>query len=219
MKREKKVGIETEAVLEEAGKLGLVLDGDQAGKLAAYLELLEKWNRLTNLVGPREWRAMFATLVVDSIHLAGFLEGLALPEAPRCLDLGAGAGLPGIPLRVLWERGEYHLVEVREKRITFLRLALGTLKLPGTFVFGGRAEDAAQKLGPADLVLSRAFMPWTELLPLARPMLAPGGRVAILANEPAPELPETWRLEAQREYDVAGKSRYFWSVLPASSSM
>lgn len=211
--------IQTQDIQEEARGLGLELAPEQAGKLAAYLELLEKWNRLTNLVGPREWRAMFATLVVDSIHLAGFLEGLALPEAPRCLDLGAGAGLPGIPLRVLWERGEYHLVEVREKRITFLRLALGTLKLPGTFVFGGRAEDAAKKLGPADLVLSRAFMPWAELLPMVRPMLAPGGRVAILANEPAPELPEAWRLEAEREYDVAGKPRYFWSVLPASSSM
>ena len=206
-------------VLSEAGSLGLGPTEAQAGKLAAYLDLLEKWNRSTNLVGPRTWREMFSTLVLDSFHLAGFLETLPLPEAPLCLDLGAGAGLPGIPLRALWQRGTYHLVEVREKRAAFLRVCLGTLKLPGTLVFAGRAQDAAQKLGPADLVLSRAFLPWPELLPLARPMLAPGGKLVVLANEPPPGLPGGWRLTAQLDYEAAGKPRYFWGLEPESISM
>ena len=206
-------------VLDAARACGVAPDETQAGKLAAYLDLLEKWNKSTNLVGPRQWREMFDTLVLDSFHLAGFLEGLSLPAAPLCLDLGAGAGLPGIPLRVLWQRGTYHLVEVREKRVSFLRVCLGTLKLPGTFVFGGKAEDAARKLGQADLVLSRAFLPWPELLPLVRPMLAQGGKVAILANEPPPQLPGDWRLTATQAYEVAGRPRYFWGVEPASISM
>jgi len=206
-------------VLNEARKLGLDPTPEQANSLAAYLGLLEKWNRSTNLVGPRQWREMFSTLVLDSFYLAGFLEGLGLPEAPLCLDLGAGAGLPGIPLRALWQRGTYHLVEVREKRAAFLRVCLGTLKLPGTFVFAGRAQDAAQKLGAADLVLSRAFLPWPELLPLARPMLAPGGTLVILANEPPPDLPGDWRLAAEQTYEAAGKPRYFWGLEPASISM
>lgn len=206
-------------VLDEARNLGLQPTPEQAGSLAAYLGLLEKWNRSTNLVGPRGWREMFSTLVLDSFHLAGFLETLPLREAPLCLDLGAGAGLPGIPLRVLWRRGTYHLVEVREKRAAFLRVCLGTLKLPGTFVFAGRAEDAAQKLGAADLVLSRAFLPWQELLPLVRPMLAPGGKLVVLANEPPPDLPLGWRLTAQLAYAAAGKPRYFWGLEPASISM
>lgn len=206
-------------VLNEARNLGLQPTLEQAGSLAAYLGLLEKWNRSTNLVGPRDWREMFSTLVLDSFHLAGFLETLPLPEAPLCLDLGAGAGLPGIPLRVLWQRAAYHLVEVREKRAAFLRVCLGTLKLPGTFVFAGRAEDATRKLGAADLVLSRAFLPWAELLPLARPMLAPGGRLVVLANEPPPDLPYGWRLTAQLAYAAAGKPRYFWGLEPASISM
>ncbi len=206
-------------VLQEARGLGLAPTEEQAGKLAAYLDLLETWNRSTNLVGPRGWREMFATLVLDSFHLAGFLERLSLPQAPLCLDLGAGAGLPGIPLRVLWQRGDYHLVEVREKRVSFLRICLGTLKLPRTFAFAGRAQDAGRKLGPADLVLSRAFLPWPELLPLARPMLAPNGRLAVLANEPPPALPQDWRLCAEQAYEAAGKPRYFWGLEPASISM
>lgn len=207
-------------IRKAAGAEGFDLDEARAGGLAAYLGLLERWNRATNLVGPRAWPEMFTTLAVDSLHLARFLARLPLPEAPRSFDLGAGAGLPGIPLRLVWTAGDYHLVEVREKRVAFLRLALGGLKPPRTFVFAGRAEEAAKALGPADIVLSRAFLPWPELLPLARTLLAPGGRVLVLANEDAPAgpppggLPPGWGLEARQDYAAAGKTRYFWSLIP-----
>lgn len=199
-------------ILKLAESLGLKPTEVQAGALAVYLGMLKKWNKSTNLVAPHNWREMFSSLVLDSFHLAEFLETLRLPEVPLCLDLGAGAGLPGIPLRVLWQRGTYHLVEVREKRMAFLRICLGTLKLPGTFVLAVRAEDAVQKLGAADLVLSRAFLPWTKLLPLARPMLAANGRLVILANKPPPSLPCGWLLTAQLTYAAVGKPRYFWGL-------
>lgn len=194
---------------------GFALGEARTRGLATYLGLLEKWNRATNLVGPRTWPEMFATLAVDSLHLAGFLARLPLPESPRSFDLGAGAGLPGIPLRLAWTAGDYHLVEVREKRVAFLRLALGSLNLPRTFVFAGRAGQAAAALGPADVVLSRAFLPWPELLPLARTLLVPGGRVVVLAGEDAPQdLPPGWALEARQDYKAAGKRRFFWSLIP-----
>ncbi|MFH1914931.1 MAG: 16S rRNA (guanine(527)-N(7))-methyltransferase RsmG [Pseudomonadota bacterium] len=196
----------------------------QAASLADYLGQLVKWNAKMNLVGPSDWRTVFDTLVVDSLYLADFLKGLDLGDAPLCLDLGAGAGLPGIPLRMLWPRGDYWLVESRDKRATFMRSAVGRLGLPATHVFHGRAEEALGKLdrhgqhATADLIVSRAFMPWPELLPFVRPMLRPGGTLVVLANTPPPpepDLPAGWSLADVASYPVAGKTRYFWSLRPA----
>jgi len=210
-------------VAAAARRLGRPVTGAQAASLARYLGQLVKWNARMNLVGPSDWAAVFDTLVVDSLFLADFLQGLALGDGPLCLDLGAGAGLPGIPLRVLWTHGDYWLVESRDKRATFLRSAAGRLGLAATHVFHGRAEEALDRLerhghrATADLIVSRAFMPWRELLPFVRPMLKPGGTVVILANSPPPEaeLPAGWSLADVASYPAAGKTRYFWSLRTA----
>lgn len=194
-------------------------------RVALYLDLLVQWNRKTNLVGPRDAETIFETLIVDSLRLGPFLDTLGLSEAPRCLDLGAGAGLPGIPLRCCWERGEYHLVEVREKRCVFMRLAVGRLGLQRTYVLQSRAEEALTQIAKsegvaeikADLILSRAFMPWAELLPFVQPMLSPGGRVVVLANTPVPEaLPTSWKTLGCTSYrvrtDEGETERWFWGL-------
>ncbi|MEG6506644.1 16S rRNA (guanine(527)-N(7))-methyltransferase RsmG [Nitratidesulfovibrio sp. 1201_IL3209] len=171
--------------------------------LAGYLELLMKWNRVMNLVGTRTWQATFRTLIVDSLHLARFLRSLPLPEAPETWDLGAGAGLPGIPLRAVWQAGIYHLVDAREKRTLFLSNVLARHPLPGTVVFRGRVEEFMPTRPKADCVVSRAFLPWPEVLELVRGHVAPGGVVVFLANEGAPaSLPTGWRVAARAEYAV-----------------
>lgn len=213
----------------EAKRAGFKLAPEQAVALAQYITLLLKWNRAMNLVGRADWPGVFRDLAADSMHLAEFLKGLALPPQPLTLDLGAGAGLPGIPLRVLWPEGDYVLVEVREKRAIFLAQTVAAMKLARTFVQHGRAEVALAGLAGlglshprerADLVLSRAFMPWPKLLPLAAELLAPGGRLVVLANAPPPaelgaELGARLILEAALEYPADGRSRYFWSLAPA----
>lgn len=212
----------------EARRAGFKLAPQQAEQLSRYLTLLLKWNKTMNLVGRADWPGVFRDLVADSLHLAEFLKRLGLPEQPLTLDLGAGAGLPGIPLRVLWPDGDYVLVELREKRAIFLSQTVAALKLARTFALHGRAETALAalpglKLGQprerADLVLSRAFMPWPRLLPLAADLLAGTGRLVVLANEPPPsELSEGaqgFRLADSQEYPADGRSRYFWSLAPA----
>lgn len=90
-------------------------------------------------------------------------------------DLGAGAGLPGIPLRMFWQLGHYYMIEVREKRSFFLNTALTTLGLQNTYVFRGKAEDfmttKVKQNIYADLILSRAFMPFAKMLPFVAPYL------------------------------------------------
>ncbi|MBI5519420.1 MAG: 16S rRNA (guanine(527)-N(7))-methyltransferase RsmG [Desulfovibrio sp.] len=212
----------------EARRAGFSLAPEQAGALSQYLTLLLKWNKAMNLVGRADWPGVFRDLAADSLHLAEFLKGLALPPEPLTLDLGAGAGLPGIPLRVLWAEGDYVLVELREKRAIFLTQAVGALKLARTRVLHGRAEEALAALPGlkiaqerADLVLSRAFMPWPQLLPLAAGLLRPGseegGRLVVLANEAPPveqgrDMGAGFVLASSREYPSESRRRYFWEL-------
>jgi len=193
-----------------------------------------------NLVGRADWPGVFRDLAADSLHLAVFLRALSLPEAPLTLDLGAGAGLPGIPLRVVWEDGDYVMVELREKRAIFLTQAVAVAQLARTHVLHGRAETSLAALAGlklaadgevrADLVLSRAFMPWPQLLPLAAELLAPAGILVVLSNDPPPpelsgelsgEVPDAgtagYRLVGSMEYPSETRTRYFWALSAASA--
>lgn len=163
-----------------AKRAGFELTEETLPPLAGYLGLLIQWNRVMNLVGTRTAEDTFFTLVVDSLHLGRFLrEDVEYSAAPCCWDLGSGAGLPGLPLRMIWQEGDYWLVEAREKRALFLSTVLAKYPLPGTHVFRGRAE--AFMAGPpartADLIVSRAFMPWPGVLELVKGNLNPNGVV------------------------------------------
>jgi 16S rRNA (guanine527-N7)-methyltransferase len=189
---------------------------DALGPLGIYLSLLMRWNRAMNLVGAKNWRDALR-LAADSFFLARFLEGLPLPVHALTWDPGAGAGLPGIPLRMVWQAGEYHMVESREKRAVFLSTVLARLALPRTSAVCERAEHFFARMiaqeRPADCILSRAFMPWEKLLPFVADSLAPGGFVCIAATRPSPEaLPDAWALAAEYAYALDGAQRFFWAL-------
>lgn len=206
-------------------RAGFTLSEETLRPLAAYLELLMQWNRVMNLVGTRTAEETFTTLVIDSLHLATFLDGdwttaTHLQDMPDCWDLGSGAGLPGLPLRMLWQKGTYWMVEAREKRALFLSTVLARTPLPRTNVFRGRVE--AFMAGPpqrtADLVVSRAFMPWPAVLDMVRSSLNPGGVVILLLREDVrqdplwPQQTKIWNLLATTSYE-AGSVRRFLCAL------
>ncbi len=210
-----------------AADLGRTLTREQAQGLSRYLGLLLQWNQRMNLVGPGDWKTVLADLVADSWLLADFLDTLpprpspseGHQKKPLAVDLGAGAGLPGLPLRLFWPHGTYHLVEIRRKRTAFLLQAVAAMGLRQTMVRPERAEQALPALAPVDLCLSRAFLPWPRLLELVRPWLAPEGLVLIMANEAPPEaLPAGWSLLAARGYPSGDKTRYFWSLASVTIS-
>ncbi len=217
--------IKAQEIINIAQKHGLSIASKQADLCVHYLSLLFHYNQRMNLVGKSTWQDIFTSLVLDSFFLAQFLEQIALPKQPLCLDLGAGAGLPGIPLRMLWENGEYWLVEVRSKRCSFMRTALAHLSLQQTFVFEGKAQNALQHIAKqkqktqenclADLIISRAFMPWEKLLPFVRLMLKPKARLVVLANTDVPnkaDFLDTWKVEKTNSYAVENNTRWFWSL-------
>ncbi len=183
--------------------------------LVTYITTLMRWNRVMNLVGASDWQEAARDLVSDCLRLADFLRELPLPQAPLCTDLGAGAGLPGIPLRLVWTDGAYHMVEIRQKRALFLAQMLGTLSLTRTFAHNMDARRFLAGNAP-DLVLSRAFLPWEQVLGLVADNLAGSGWVVFMASAaPAPEevtaKARGFAFRRTLAYRSAGRERCFWA--------
>ena len=193
-------------------KAGFETTPEQAGQLSAYLTLLMQWNKVMNLVGARHWRDALDDLVMDSFHLNDFLRAQvlpALPASPVCWDLGSGAGLPGIPLRILWNEGDYWMVESRDKRTIFLSTVLARSPIAGTHVFHGRAEQFMEGK-KADLIVSRAFMPWKELLAFIKGHLNPGGQIVFLTlEELKADEGMDWTATGHASYKIGKDTRHF----------
>jgi 16S rRNA (guanine527-N7)-methyltransferase len=206
------------AVAEEIERHFRPLGYSEAASLTHYLQLLLAWNRKMNLVGPQDWRTICRSLILDSLHLTDCLASLPLPREPSCLDIGSGAGLPGVPLRILWSAGSYLLVEPRSKRATFLRYAISSLGLERTQVAEIRVEDLPKSHGGADLLLSRAFRSWQEILSTLGHLIGSRGLVLIFSNtswENVAACPEGWQLQRQLSYTVdKDRQRYFWFFSP-----
>lgn len=159
--------------------------------LDRYVEELERWNRSIRLVGPRD-RAGIRLQVIDAV-----LPFLHLPPRFPLLDIGSGAGLPGIPLALLHPQAAILCMEPRAKRVAFLRHACRVLGLTNVRVIPERTERALE-VDPtlAHSVLTataRAVADVASLLDAAFPFLAPGGRVVLpRGGEDSGDLPTGW---------------------------
>lgn len=186
--------------------------GEGRELLAQYISLLLKWNKALNLTGCHTARVFMAELAQDSFQLAKLLENF--PAIKETWDLGAGAGIPGIPLRIFWKAGNYTMVERNQKRCAFLANALGQLNLTNATFWEGSVENFfAHKTTCADAIVSRAFMPWPQLLAVCAPWLKTGGALLVMANNPIEDpLPPGWRLLNQISYRLPAKIRWIWTL-------
>lgn len=183
-------------------------------KLQCYLEMIHTWNKALNLTGYKDKSSFMDCLAIDSFYLADFLNRFEWQNESglEICDLGAGAGLPGIPLRLIWQKGHYNMIEARQKRALFLANAVARLNLPNTSIFRGRAEDFFRNNKPSRCILSRAFMPWQKLISFCVSILARDGVLIIFAHQKCKELPKGWRLKDQYDYKVKNQQRWFWAL-------
>lgn len=146
-------------------------------RLEGLVALLRRWQRIKNLVAPSTLDHVWQRHILDSLQLTALA-----PQALHWIDLGSGAGFPGLVVAaaiVGRDGASVHLVEANGRKAAFLRTAALELGLPVT-VHAARIEDASQTLAePFEVVTARALAPLPRLLPLIAPFVA-GGAVALL---------------------------------------
>ena len=181
--------------------MGAPLTEAGAGKLLEYLRLLNKWNQRFNLTGVSDVSEMLGRHLLDSLSVAPWVSGETV------VDAGSGAGLPGIPLAVLFPEKHFVLVDSNGKKTRFLFQVKLDLGLENIDIEHCRIEDYR---GPADLVVCRALATLAEsavksqhLLSAGTMLLAMKGR---LSGRELTELPSAFSVEFTERVHVPGAS-------------
>jgi 16S rRNA (guanine527-N7)-methyltransferase len=188
-------------IAEGLRELGLAFPPDLQEKMLAYLELIAKWNRIHNLTAIRQIPDMVSAHLLDSLSVATHL------GAQTVLDIGSGAGLPGIPLAMAWPQSEVTLIDSNQKKTAFLQQVKIELDLKNLVVVCGRAE-AQPAEHPFDLVISRAFAELSDFVTVATRLCKPGGTVAAMKgvwpHDEIAKLPDNCRLRMVIPLGVPG---------------
>ena len=168
--------------------LGFPLTDRQKEQYERYFELLVEWNEKINLTAITAKEEVYLKHFYDSI--APILQGLIENQPIRLLDIGAGAGFPSLPMKILFPELDVTIIDSLNKRINFLHLLAEELGLSGVHFYHGRAEDFAQDKAfraQFDLVTARAVARMQVLSELTIPYLKVGGRLLALKASNAPE--------------------------------
>ena len=167
---------------------GFPLTDRQKEQYERYFELLVERNEKINLTAITEKDEVYTKHFYDSI--APILQGLIENQPIRLLDIGAGAGFPSLPMKILFPELDVTIIDSLNKRINFLHLLAEELGLSGVHFYHGRAEDFAQDKAfraQFDLVTARAVARMQVLSELTIPYLKVGGRLLALKASNAPE--------------------------------
>ena len=168
--------------------LGFPFTDRQKEQYERYFELLVEWNEKINLTAITEKDEVYVKHFYDSI--APILQGLIENQPIRLLDIGAGAGFPSLPMKILFPELDVTIIDSLNKRINFLHLLAEELDLSRVHFYHGRAEDFAQDKAfraQFDLVTARAVARMQVLSELTIPYLKVGGRLLALKASNAPE--------------------------------
>lgn len=193
------------ALAAGAQALGVKLDDDQCARLLEFARLLEHWNRAFNLISRRDVDRLLSRHLLDSLSAAPLLGGSEI------MDLGTGAGLPGVPLAIARGDLQFTLVDRSERKMRFVGQVVRALSLNNVSTW---CVDAEAVSGEArfDSVICRAVAGLDAAWALAQARLGPGGRLVIMhrAQHPAAEpaqpltLPAGARLLERRLVEIAG---------------
>lgn len=181
-------------------QLGLQASPEAQQKLLAYLALLQKWNKVYNLTAIRDAQQMVSHHLLDSLAVLPHL------WAGRWLDVGCGAGLPGLVLAVLRPDWSFTLLDSNSKKTSFVQQAGIELGLRNITVVCGRVEGF-QPVEKFDGIISRAFAETADFVGLTQHLLAPEGRWAAMKGAPEQELmrlPSDVRVEKMIPLQVGG---------------
>ena len=191
---------------QECDALDLSLPGDVIDKLLLYLSELKKWNRKINLIGKAHEKEIIEKHFVDSL--------LLLPHVQKCptptlLDVGSGAGFPGLVLKVVYPALALTLAEPRQKRVSFLRHIIRTLELDQVKIIPDRIETGDNQLETAyPIITSRALSTVYEFLALIEHYSPKGGLVICMKGPKAQEEIKEWQTLPQSAFALHNITEY-----------
>jgi 16S rRNA (guanine527-N7)-methyltransferase len=142
-----------------------------------YLQLLLKWNAKINLVSSPDPKIILDRHLLDSLQLVPYIAG-----GEALLDIGSGAGFPGIPLAIAVPGIRVTLAESIKKKVDFLKSSVRDLKLGNVSIIHGRIGPESQ-IGPYDIIVSRGTVSLAKLVPLSLPFLKEEGRIISLKGK------------------------------------
>ena len=159
-----------------ARAVGLRLTNNQLEKFFSYLSLLQTWNSKINLTSIKDPSSIIRLHFLDSLAITPFIS----PNS-RMLDIGSGAGLPGIPVKIALPQKEVVLVESQRKKANFLKEVGRMLGVKGLHIVEGRAETfAPEDIGPFREIVTRALGTLKQTLRIAAPFLCSGGDCLVM---------------------------------------
>jgi 16S rRNA (guanine527-N7)-methyltransferase len=206
-------GLSLEKLLYEGGKaVSCQLSPKSIKIFLFYLKELSDWNKRVNLTGLKEELEIVIELFVDSLAC-----GLAIsPEKNESIiDIGSGAGFPGIPLKIAYPELEVTLLEPRLKKTAFLHHIIGTLSLKNIHVISRSVQDLYRdgsfKL-VYDKVIAKAIKP-DSIFPEALSLLGSSGRAVLCRSKSLSSCEENWGMKVEREIDYELPNEYGRRVL------
>jgi len=168
-------------IVKGCGEFGIAVSPQQCGLMARHAADLLAWNRKMNLTAITEPEDMAVKHYMDSLIPARFI-----PAGSKLLDIGSGAGFPGIPLKIFDSSLILTMLDSVRKKVSFLQYAIGSLSLKDTAAVHGRAEDFGKQPAYAhafDVVICRAFSDLGKFAKLALPFLKPEGRMIAMKGK------------------------------------
>jgi 16S rRNA (guanine527-N7)-methyltransferase len=170
------------------GQLGLDLSDAQIGQLLAYLDLIAKWNKVYNLTAVRDPDEMLVQHLFDSLAAVAPLRRQTGGRPVRLLDVGSGAGLPGVVIAICCPDVRVECVDTVGKKAAFIQQVAAQLQLPNLRGVHDRVENLA---GPYDVICSRAFASLADFVAWSGGSLAEQGVwLAMKGKRPDAELAE-----------------------------
>jgi 16S rRNA (guanine527-N7)-methyltransferase len=210
-----KIGSESwhQLIRQAADTLGVEVDRKASDKFEAHAAELLAWNRKVNLTAITDPREIAIKHFVDSLAPLPLL-----PPGCRLLDIGSGAGFPGIPLKIVMPALQVTLIDAARKRAHFMRHIIRVLQLKGITALHQRTDDFLRDTQAAhafDVIVSRAFTSLERFFHAAEPFLAEGGRIIAFKGKLAPGELESF--DAIREQKKAasgnGPTAFQWEVV------
>ncbi len=162
--------------------LNISLDENKIAQLLGFVKLLEKWNKAYNLTAIRNKEAMIGLHLLDSLAVAPYIQG------PRVIDIGTGAGLPGIPLAIYYPNIHFTLLDSNAKKTRFVQQAILELGLKNIAVSHTRVEQFEPEQ-TFDTVITRAFASLPDILKLTTRLLSDQGILLAMKGQAA-DIPE-----------------------------